>query len=142
MTDLRQLLVRHEGLSLRPYHCSAGALTIGVGRNLDANGISESEAMLLLDNDIAKFSREVRARWPWVAEHPAVVGVVLVDMAFNLGTAGLAGFTRFLAALEAKNYALAADEMLRSRWAGQVGHRAVELAKMIAHADAGDASAS
>lgn len=136
--DLRNLLIHHEGRSLRPYKCPAGALTIGVGRNLDAQGISEQEAMQMLDNDITKFSREVRNRWPWTATAPDVVGVVLVDMAFNLGTAGLAEFRRFLAALETKNYPLAADEMLRSRWADQVGSRAFELAKMIAHATEAD----
>lgn len=133
--DLRALLIRHEGLALFPYRCPAGKLTIGVGRNLEDTGISESEALALLDHDIARCSRAIRARWPWVVDHPPVVGVVLVDMAFNLGIAGLAGFQRTLAALQARNYALAADEMLRSRWAGQVGARAVELAKLIAHAD-------
>ena len=33
-----------EGLSLKPYRCPAGKLTIGYGHNLEANGISEEIA--------------------------------------------------------------------------------------------------
>jgi len=32
---IKEQLVRHEGLRLKPYRCSAGRLTIGIGRNLD-----------------------------------------------------------------------------------------------------------
>ncbi len=44
---LIDLIKRHEGLSLKPYMDSRGFLTIGYGRNLDANGISKSEAEYL-----------------------------------------------------------------------------------------------
>jgi len=33
-------IIEHEGLKLKPYHCPAGKLTIGVGRNLEDKGIS------------------------------------------------------------------------------------------------------
>ena len=51
---IKDMLVRHEGLRLHAYKCSEGFLTLGVGRNLDANGISEDEAMYMLDNDIKR----------------------------------------------------------------------------------------
>lgn len=53
MTKLEKDLIRDEGLRLKPYHCTAGKLTIGYGRNLDDNGISEEEALSMLRNDIA-----------------------------------------------------------------------------------------
>jgi lysozyme len=34
-------LVKDEGLRLKPYKCTAGKTTIGVGRNLDDVGISK-----------------------------------------------------------------------------------------------------
>lgn len=34
MDRIKEQLVRHEGLRLRPYRCTAGKLTIGIGRNL------------------------------------------------------------------------------------------------------------
>ena len=42
--NIKEMLIKNEGLVCQPYHCSAGKLTIGVGRNLEANGISEEEA--------------------------------------------------------------------------------------------------
>ena len=49
---IKEQLVRHEGLRLKPYRCSAGKLTIGIGRNLDDCGISQSETYVMLINDI------------------------------------------------------------------------------------------
>ena len=49
---MREMLIANEGLSLKVYKCTAGANSIGVGRNLDSLGISEDEAMLMLNNDI------------------------------------------------------------------------------------------
>ncbi len=49
---IKEQLVRHEGLGLKPYRCPAGKLTIGYGRNLDDTGISKAEAYELLSNDI------------------------------------------------------------------------------------------
>ena len=47
-----EMLKRHEGLKVFPYHCSQNKLTIGIGRNLDDKGISKDEAYYLLYNDI------------------------------------------------------------------------------------------
>jgi lysozyme len=52
MDRIKEQLVRHEGLRLKPYRCTAGKLTIGVGRNLEDKGISQQEAYELLENDI------------------------------------------------------------------------------------------
>ena len=48
-TRLRNTLVRHEGLRLEPYTCTAGKLTLGVGRNIEDRGISKETAMQMLD---------------------------------------------------------------------------------------------
>jgi lysozyme len=56
---------------------------------------------------------------------------VLIDMAFNMGTTGLLGFTGTLARVEQRDYAGAAAGMLASRWASQVGKRATALADMM-----------
>lgn len=52
MTRIKAQLVRHEGLRLKPYRCTAGKLTIGIGRNLDDRGISQKEAYAMLERDI------------------------------------------------------------------------------------------
>ena len=45
-------LIRDEGVKLKPYKCTAGHWTIGIGRTLEIQGISGREALFLLDNDI------------------------------------------------------------------------------------------
>ena len=52
MNRIKAQLVRHEGLRLKPYRCTAGRLTIGIGRNLDDRGISQKEAYTMLERDI------------------------------------------------------------------------------------------
>jgi len=49
---IKEQLVRHEGLRLKPYRCTAGKLTIGIGRNLEDRGISQKEAYAMLERDI------------------------------------------------------------------------------------------
>ena len=63
-TDLWDMLVRHEGLRLKPYRCPAGRLTIGVGRNLEDKGISSSEAFNMLANDIVECEDDLKKSSP------------------------------------------------------------------------------
>jgi lysozyme len=129
---LRELITLHEGLRLKPYYCTAGKLTIGIGRNLDTNGISENEAIFLLDNDIRTCIESLKQKKESTFEKlDGVRQMVVVDMCFNLGITGLLKFKKFWAALEAGDWSLARDEMLDSRWAGQVGDRAIRLANMM-----------
>lgn len=126
--SLRDDLIRHEDIKLKPYRDSEGVLTIGVGRNLEDRGISREEALYLLDNDIRDHTDELRARFPVVDALTPARRDVLVNMAFNLGVPRLATFKRMWAAIEAGDYHRASMEMLDSKWARQVGKRAIELA--------------
>lgn len=123
---LRSQLERHEGLRLKPYRDTVGKLTIGIGRNLDDVGITRDEAEMLLDTDMDEVERYLST----VDEYLALDRVrqtVLANMCFNLGFYGLMQFKRMWAAIGRKDWGLAASEMLNSRWAKQVGARAVEL---------------
>lgn len=128
---IRQLRL-HEGERLKPYRCTAGKLTIGVGRNLEDRGISTAESAVLLANDIDAHWRELVRALPWVENLDEVRQRVLLDMAFNLGIAGLLGFKNTLATIKAGDFQKGAAMMLDSRWAGQVGQRADRLAVMMA----------
>ena len=128
---LRKLLIKHEGLRLKPYLCPAKKLTIGVGRNLDDVGISEAEAMFLLQNDIERALDECHARFPWFYSLDEVRQDVILSMVFNLGITRFLGFRKLITAMAVGDYALAGAEMLSSRWAVQVGPRAKELADMM-----------
>ena len=129
---LRTQIKVHEGCSLKPYADTEGVLTIGYGRNL-SEGISDDEAEVMLSNDITSA----------VLTAHRVVGAVtfeglsderqevIVNMAFNLGETRLKKFVHTLAALTVEDYEKAADEMLDSKWARQVGARATQLSEIM-----------
>lgn len=132
--DLINQLKRHEGFRSKPYRCTAGKLTIGIGRNLDDKGISEDEAYIMLLSDISDATNDLIKAKPQVWERlndDSVRQCVLINMTFNLGISRLLKFKKMWAAIEAGDYAEAADEMLDSRWAAQVGERALELSDMM-----------
>jgi lysozyme len=131
MDTLLAELRRDEGVRLKPYRCTAGKLTIGVGRNLDDVGISSDEADALLRNDVARVCSDLDARIPWWRGLDEVRQRVLVNMGFNLGISGLLGFKNTLRAVETGDYLGAAQGMLASKWAKQVGPRAERLALMM-----------
>jgi len=132
MDRIKAQLVRHEGLRLKPYRCTAGKLTIGIGRNLDDCGITESEAYIMLINDIINCEKLLQAKIPDIYNQlDEVRKSVLVNMCFNLGINGLLGFKNTLAFIKAGDWERAANNMLVSRWAKQVGRRAIELSELM-----------
>lgn len=129
--SLKDQLILHEGMKLKPYQDTVGKTTIGVGRNLDDRGISMHEAMFLLDNDIQAVENDLDRHLPWWRSLSEARQLVLADMTFNLGIGRLLGFKNTLAAMQTGDYEAAARGMLASKWAGQVGKRAQRLARMM-----------
>lgn len=129
MTPLLTHIKTSEGLSLTPYRCPAGKLTIGYGTNIER--ITETEAELLLQHRLAAAIREVNARWPFVATLDEPRQWALYDMAYNMGTPTLAQFSRMWAALDAGDYETAADEAQDSKWFRQTGARARTVVQWI-----------
>lgn len=128
---LKRDLIRDEEERLKPYRCTSGKLTIGVGRNLEALGISRDESAYMLANDIARVVGELDRNLPWWADLPEPARRGLANMAFNLGWPRLSTFRKMLAALEAGQWDRAAFEALDSEWAGQVGDRAPRIADLF-----------
>lgn len=123
-------LRRDEGIRTHPYVDTGGVLTIGVGRNLSTNGLRPREIDVLLRNDIDEALADCES-FPWWTTLTPVRQRVVCNMRFNLGPVRFRGFTRMLDALVHDDYERAADEMLHSKWATQVGARAVRLAQMM-----------
>jgi len=129
---IKEQLVRHEGLRLKPYRCTAGKLTIGIGRNLDDCGISQTEAYVLLENDIQNCEKQLLDEISEIYNAlDEVRKSVLLNMCFNLGIGGLLGFNNTLAFIAAGDWERAANGMLASKWAKQVGRRAIELSELM-----------
>ncbi|PWU07239.1 MAG: lysozyme [Verrucomicrobia bacterium] len=128
---LKSQLLLDEAYKQFPYTDTTGHLTIGIGRNLQSNGISMDEALYLLDNDIMQCEKDL---WHYCAFYQNLDNArksCLVNICFNIGIQSFLGFKNMIAALNAKNYTLAAEEMLNSYWARQVGVRATKLAQIM-----------
>jgi len=134
MSKLFNMLKRHEGVETHAYVDTVGKTTIGVGRNIDPSGgigLSEEEINFMLGNDIERVEEELYRQFKWLHTLNEPRYDALVDICFNLGLPRFLKFEKALAAMEAGDYNLAAIEFLDSRWAVQVGQRAIELSLMI-----------
>lgn len=129
--SLREDLIRDEGLRLKAYQCTAGKTTIGVGRNLDDVGITEREAMALLDNDLIRVSAQLDKELPWWKSRSQSTQDAMANMCFQLGLHGLLGFKSMLSCLQAGDYEGARRHALDSAWAKQTPERAKRVTEMF-----------
>ena len=130
---IKNILYIEEGFRAKPYYCTEGFPTIGIGFVVGKKGeplpdmeMTKRQAFLMLDDKIESFTKEVSERFPieWSRCNQARKDI-LISMAFQLGVTGLSKFKNTLAAIRAGNFQKAADEMLDSRWARQTRNRAV-----------------
>jgi len=132
MQELHNQIINHEGFRLKPYRCSAGKLTIGIGRNLDDHGISETEARFLMENDLADCVKDLNVIFPnQFQKFPDGIQRVLMDMRFQLGGAGFRKFRKLIQAIRGGDLKEAIVQMKDSRWYHQVTVRAENLIKIV-----------
>lgn len=128
---LRANLALEEGERRMPYKDIFGNITIGIGRNLSGKGISEDEEALMFANDCAEAERAAEALFPSFQTLTDNRKAALADMAFNLGQQRLSAFHALIAAVADEDWDAAAQAMLASKWASQVGARAQKLAQLM-----------
>jgi len=128
---LQSVLRRHEGYEKFPYKCTAGKTTIGIGHNLDDNGLPDHIIQALFEYDIEQIANELSDRLEFFERLPETIQIVLLDMAFNLGVPRLMKFKKMLRFAELGEWFGVYQQMLDSKWAKQVGHRADDLSKMV-----------
>lgn len=121
----------HEGVEKTVYNDSEGIPTIGVGRNLRDRGLSDDEIDYLLSNDIDIVVNELDKVMPWWRDLDEVRQRVLCDLVFNLGMPRFSGFKKSISYMKQQMWDQAADELLDSKWARQVGRRAQTLSEMM-----------
>lgn len=131
MNKLIEQLKIHEGIKLKPYKCTAGKLTIGIGRNLEDVGITMEEAEYFLQNDIAEARSQLLHAFPWMGELNDARISAMINFTFNVGIGTVKKFENALSYMQSGEWDKAADEMMDSRWARQVGNRAIEVTEQI-----------
>ena len=149
--ELYSQIAKHEGVKPSVYIDTRKHPTIGIGFNLDDKSnqqklaklginsnellsgkeLSQTQIKQLYNLSLTTAYADAKKFLPNLQSHPVEVQKAIIDMSFNLGSNKLMQFKRLRDALATKNYKLAANEMLNSTWARQVGRRAQTLASMV-----------
>jgi lysozyme len=129
-SKLRLILLKHEGYETHPYVDTEKKITIGIGRNLTDNGIRPTEIDMMFFNDTEYFYHFLDNRFDWFAELNEARQIALIDFCF-IGTHKFLEFKKMIAALARKDYESAANEVLDSDYAKQVGQRANDIAEIL-----------
>jgi len=122
---IKKRLIDFEGLVLKSYTCPTGYTSVGVGRNLETNGITEEEAMYLLNNDISTVIKKLDKHWIAWRKLPITAQYVCIDLVFNMGINSFMSFRFTRSYMELGEWEKAGDELLNSKYAEQVGRRAL-----------------
>jgi lysozyme len=135
--DAKDLIKKHEGLTLVPIPDTKGKLSIGYGHDLDP-ARDVIPAAWTLEQAEAAFEADFK----WASENCAsfihgftlldeVRQVVLLDMTYECVINGVLGFHKFLAAVKVGDWKEAAFQMADSLWAEQVPSRSAEDEQMM-----------
>lgn len=145
LDQLLAQLVEHEGYRRfayddatgGPVRASIGNLTVGIGRNLAARGITRAEAEILATADLLHVANRLDDALPWWRDLKTERAAALLELGFNMGVGveggrrGLLGFKNMLGHLRDGHTYTAAEELLDSLYARQVPNRAKALARQI-----------
>jgi lysozyme len=138
-------LKRDEGWRSREYKDTKGIATIGYGFNVEAHRetiarlikrpydgvLTDLEGAFLLDYFAREHWEDLTESLPWVEDSPEPVQRVLLNLAYNLGVAGLLKFRETLGLIRTEQYDDAATRLLTLPYAKQVGQRAYRLATLL-----------
>jgi len=130
-------LIMDEGYKYEIYLDHLGYPTLGVGHLItekdEEHGkevgtvVHDDRIKECLNNDIDIVCQELDTNEPWWRGLDDNRQRILANMCFNLGYPRLSRFKRFLHALHLQRFEEAAEEMMDSKWATQVGARAERL---------------
>ena len=138
---LREQLKTDEGVKYEIYKDHLGYPTLCIGHLIteddpehgepDGKEISEDRVNEVFESDVSKFVDEAKILFPYLDDLPEIAQQVIVNMAFNMGRPRLSKFKNFIAGVNDRDWVRAAEEMMDSRWADQVGARATRLRNLI-----------
>ena len=127
--NVLKIIAFEEGFMPKPYLCSEGFVTIGLGTKLHkSKGMNPEDFPIRVSRRMAEewLSTEVdiKHRKLETSERRNVYDSlshdrrsIIISMAYQMGTAGVLGFSRMWGHIARGDYFLAAIEMLDSKWA-------------------------
>lgn len=127
-----KMLAAEEGRRKFPYRCTAGKLTIGVGRNIEDRGISYATMDQMLTEDIEislEASRHIFG--PLFETFTQNRQLAILGMIFQLGEARFRTFSETIKAIKAGDWDAAAERAGNSLWAKQTPQRAARVINML-----------
>ena len=128
--DIAEMIRSHEGgYAEKVYTDSVGVPTGGWGHAFHIGSrIPLPVATALFDMDFRTAIDDYNSFNLDLCENRKAV---IVDMLFNLGIVRFKTFKKLIVRIHARDFSGAADEMVDSKWYGQVGKRAQMLVKMM-----------
>ena len=144
LNQIKEDLIRHEGYVTEIYLDSENLETFGIGHLVTEEDmeftwpigtpITDDRILDVFHIDCGEAVEDANCVTNDLYSHPDDVVRVLVNMAFNLGRTRLSKFKKMLGHVEEKNYLMAANEMIDSKWYRQVKTRGVELVNIMKEA--------
>ena len=139
MERLMESVKKHEGYRNKVYLDTLGKRTVGVGHLCVEDfweDDKEYEEKFLMDILLDDLQNAIKGARELKEEHDCtdideIAQEIIVEMVFQLGKNGVSKFKNMWKAVHNRDFSLAAVEMLDSRWASQVGQRAVRLANAM-----------
>jgi len=142
--NLFDFIKLEEGLRLEPYLDTKGNWTVFYGRNINdvpctpvelmvllKHGAIEPTAEFFLANDIEEAKRNCRFIFPDFDLFSERRGIALTSIMFNLGSLKFQGFKKMIAAIKARDWKVASNELLDSKREKQLPQRSLREAKML-----------
>lgn len=141
LDQIKEDLIKHEGYVREIYYCPEGYPTFGVGHMITevdpeytwpvGTPVEDERILQVFHEDCMVAIDDSEVLIGNLYDHPDNVIRVIVNMAFNLGRNRLSGFKKMIAAVDAKDYHTAGNEMVDSKWYGQVGRRSADLVRLM-----------
>ena len=123
-----------EGLRLNAYLDTTGHFTCGYGhRCAEGTKMTLLTAEKALADDILRAERGAKEVFPTFSAQPQHVQDVLVELTFQMGQSGMRKFIEFGKAIQSRDYALASECLIDSRFHKQTPARCEALARKLTH---------
>lgn len=132
----KQHFISVEGINLKPYKCSKGFNTVGIGHKFERGELikqsySINEINSLFKNDLIEAKAIARKVFISFDKQPDNVQIMLTALCYNMGEGGIKKFIKFRSAINSNNYSRAANELQNSKWFSQVKGRGVKYVTIL-----------